>query len=872
MVEPIRLLRQAVPIVWGKTETTADGLRLLPLECHLLDVAAVFEGLCSTRAFRLRLERAFGRTLTRTDVARLCCLAALHDLGKIPPGFQNKAFGGTSGHGHIAPLAGLFSEPNLSRLIAAFPFLTQWDDAEGGTVYALLQASFSHHGALANLAADQAMAALWPKDPTATAWDFMRRLGEMLRQWFPEAFAADAPPLPGTPLLAHLFAGLVMLADWLGSDTRFFPIADSSGRCVAHPEGSRNAAHEALTATGLDIRGLEGLAAPDFEEEFGFAPNTLQRAVEEIPVRRQGGIAIIEAETGIGKTEAALRYFVRLWQAGLVDGLYFANPLRFAATQLFGRLRRFAAAAFGAGMPPVVLAVPGMLREDEATGTLLPDFKVQWDDNPDAAKSARRWAAEHPKRFLAAPLAAGTIDQALLGALQVKHAHMRASVLSRSLLVIDEVHASDTYMASLTHGLLEYLRDLGGQVLLLSATLGGHARGAYLRAMGSREPLPCLGVSMQAPYPCITTLDGVITVKDDRPANQRKQPVRVRLSAIQDQPEAVARLAAELAANGGRVLVLRNSVAAACETLTALEAILPTEALFSCADRVCPHHSRFARADRQKLDAEVEARFGKNGRGAGVLVATQTLEQSLDVDFDVLITDLCPMDVLLQRIGRLHRHRARDPLRPLGLAQPVCHVLTPPERTPEALDAAKRFQYGRDRAYANTISVMATWEQLAGRDAANAPLRIPQESRELVEAATHPDALEELAGRLGMQTKLNDLLGRAGAQAMAGKLNRIQWSRPFDEFAGASDSKRKDTRLGLSDLSVTFAEPFPGPFGNAVDRLNIPDFLTHNFNGGLRDAEAAPELLERGDGFAVFRLGSLLFRYDRLGLRKEEAQ
>jgi CRISPR-associated endonuclease/helicase Cas3 len=158
-----------------------------------------------------------------------------------------------------------------------------------------------------------------------------------------------------------------------------------------------------------------------------------------------GKLLILESETGSGKTEAALWRFAWLFQAGHVESLYFALPTRVAATQLYNRTLQFAASLWretGQEPPLVVRALAGYESADgKSIEARLPDFKVLWSDRPDDHRAHTRWAAESSKRYLAAPLAVGTIDQALLSALQVRHAHMRHSLLSRSLLVVDEVHA-----------------------------------------------------------------------------------------------------------------------------------------------------------------------------------------------------------------------------------------------------------------------------------------------------------------------------------------------------------------------------------------------------------------------------------------------
>lgn len=854
-------------VYWGKLDRNSQ--ERLSLLAHCADVAAVFEALCRQPVYRQRLRGAFGRRPTEGDLARLCCLAALHDIGKVTRGFQNKATGTPPLHGHIYPIPGLLTEQHLEHLADCLPWLCEWGDGE--TLRLLLVAAFSHHGTPIPDEPDIRRIGLWPSGDDAPEWCFIRELGKALEKWFPAAFEPSAPDLPEAPLLGHVFAGLLMLADWLGSDTRFFPL--SRGESESGIDFSRRQAGRALATVGLaeEPGGRSDHAEPPpFASQFGFPPNALQRAVDEAPLRPRGGIAIIEAETGFGKTEAALRYFTRLRCAGLVDGLYFANPLRFAASQLFGRVRNFVSSTFPDHPPQAVLAVPGYLRADDASGVRLPDYSVLWDDDPTAERSARRWAAEHPKRYLAAPVAVGTIDQALLAGMRTPHAHLRAMALCRSLLVIDEVHASDPYMTELTLAVLRLFRQLGGQVLLLSATLGGETRRTYLRAMGAKDAAPSLADCRAAPYPLISTPEARLAVPDEREEAERKPPVRCQLPPVQDDARAVADLVADVredVARGGRVLVLRNTVAVAMETLAALEERLPDGMLHAANGVVCPHHSRFARADRELLDREVERAFGKHGsESGGVLAATQTLEQSLDVDFDLLITDLCPMDVLLQRIGRLHRHRGRDASRPAGMRVPRCIVLVPGSFGADALrgPAALRHQYGKNRAYSNLPALLATWAQLAALDERDQPLRLPEMSRELVEGALHSEALEAVAEQYDMRAEWVAVQGVRGAMAAQGRYSVLRWDEPFSSQGWKREDPEPKTRLGTADLSVPFDPPFVSPFGNAVRELVIPEFM-------LPDAgpDETPQLLETGAERTLFRIGATPYSYTRFGLCKE---
>lgn len=188
---------------------------------------------------------------------------------------------------------------------------------------------------------------------------------------------------------------------------------------------------------------------------------------------------------------------MHLLAAGAVSGMYFAVPTRAAARQPHGRIDAALRRAYGPDAPEAVLAIPGMIRAGAAAGRALPDWQVLWDDRP--APAPARWAAEHATRFLSATVAVGTVDQAMLAALQVKHAHLRGSALSRSLLVIDEVHASDAYMTAVIERLLRGHLDAGGHALLMSATLGARARARWL----DEPQLPALEDAKCAPYPAV---------------------------------------------------------------------------------------------------------------------------------------------------------------------------------------------------------------------------------------------------------------------------------------------------------------------------------------------------------------------------------
>ncbi|MBX6376089.1 MAG: hypothetical protein IRZ13_17915 [Acetobacteraceae bacterium] len=589
---------------------------------------------------------------------------------------------------------------------------------------------------------------------------------------------------------------------------------------------------------------------------------------------------MLEAETGSGKTEAALARFLRLFHAGVVDGLYFALPTRTAAVQIHRRVTQAIARAFARSdsPPPVVLAVPGYLSVDDHVGQRLAPFDVLWAEDDRERWRDRGWAAESPKRYLAGAVVVGTVDQVLLSALAVPHSHLRAAGLARHLLVIDEVHASDAYMTHILEAVLARHVGGGGHALLLSATLGATARERLL-APGRGAPVPPVEDAEAVPYPLITHA-APPTGRTARiplpPAADRR--VRVQLAALAADPAAIAAAALDAARSGARVLVIRNTVRECIETQVALEAAaLPSAAaepgagadarpptavaLLRCAGVPAPHHARFAREDRLALDAVIEACFGRAAPPtACVAVATQTVQQSLDLDADLLFTDLCPLDVLLQRLGRLHRHRRP---RPCGFEQPRVVVLVPPDRDLTRFvraDGRASGPHGLGTVYPDLRVLEATWRELER----NPLLELPRMNRPLVEAATHPASLHGIAEELGGAWRTHDqwITGTLLAHVRIAGNHLARWDLRFPEALFPADGARIGTRLGAEDRIAEFSTPIPGPFGTAIRRLILPHHLVRG-----AAADAGPEDIEIADDVVTFRFGERSYRYDRLGLR-----
>lgn len=864
--------RPAGLTAWAKTDPARDGEPALSLTDHSVDVGAAAEMLLGLDLWRQRLGALAGRPLNEVDVARLGFLAALHDFGKATPAFQRRIREGTRAS-HIAPAwralgSGAYRGEARKGVVAALgrPRWAGWfadREAEGAHWDVVL----AHHGSLP-VAAPPPERRQWAGQGGYRPLEAVSDLRETLEEMFSGAFREN-PPLPAEPRFLHALTGVVILADWLGSDATVFrfPSAGApTGR--ARIPWSRARAADLARRRFLEVSAAREAARAGpmaFSRLFPdlAAPRPPQDAVLREPPANPARIVVLESETGSGKTEAALLHFLRLFREGAVDGLYFALPTRAAAKQIHERVRRTLRRWLGESAPPVVLAVPGYLRVDDDEGQRLPDSHgVRWGESGEA--SDRGWAAENAKRYLCGAIVVGTIDQALLGGVKARHAHLRSTPLLRLLLCVDEVHASDRYMTVLLRNLLDQHVESGGRALLMSATLGAAARVRLLRPGVRRiesSEIPALADAVSAPYPAIQT------DLEERPrslaAAGAGKEVAIRLVDFEAGLPALFEEIVRATAAGAAVLFLRNRVRDCVEAMRRLEAL--GAPLLRCRGVAAPHHGRFAPADRRLLDAALEGAFGPARRGV-VAVTTQTAEQSLDICADWLVTDLAPGDVLLQRLGRLHRHRHP---RPPDFRTPEAVVVSPsPSRLADGVNPQSarkrrgRTALGLGSVYRDLVGILATraWLERHGQ------VRVPDDNRALVEAATHPDSLRAFADELGGPWP-GVRSGHEAEEAAKGGGARgitLDWRRPLPENQPDPDREAL-TRLGLRDRRVEFEETLEGPFGAALRTLHLPGWM---LEGAEIADDASAEAVEQRSGGIHFRFGGRAFKYDRYGLQR----
>ncbi len=672
-------------ILWAKSNDA--GGYSLPL--HLLDVAAVGQALARRLPVgaRSRVAEDFNCPIADTaPIVGLC--AGMHDLGKATPGFQAKWPPGRE----LSEAEGFaFDLGQLALGDRHDAFSVRIADAEfrrkgvsGPLRREVVSAIGAHHGfAIHDAPSVQHLDALQHK------WRECHR--ELLDLLFASTGANFIGPQNQVAFgrLREWLSGLISIADWIGSDTRFFSHERAWVSYEAHWIEAQSLAEQALDAIGL-AAGPALVAAhlprADWMKKIlrGRDPRPLQTAViDSVATTNAPLLLVIEAPMGEGKTEAAL--WVALAQSLLGDrGLYFALPTQATANGLFPRVRSFLEefAVEGAADPQLV---HGGLKKK------LLEVAPKGIDGGRQDGLSSAWFGQR-KRGLIAPVGVGTIDQALIGVLEAKHRFVRLFALADRTVVLDEVHAYDAYTSGLIERLVEWLGALGSSVVLMSATLPAGLRDRLVRAWAGKDvQIPAL------PYPRLICMqgNGPVTGQTFSPSQTRE----VRVVGVDDAQVIPNALAA--ASNGAAVLIV-------CNTVTRAQARY--RELVAAGVQVRLFHARYPAEERLRRESDVIETYGPAGSGVarpGILIATQVVEQSLDVDFDVLISDLAPMDLLFQRMGRLHRHqdRPRPPCAAIATAYVVGLLTTfetarktiAPIYEPGPLARTQLLLLGRDR-------------------------------------------------------------------------------------------------------------------------------------------------------------------------------
>lgn len=487
-----------------------------------------------------------------------------------------------------------------------------------------------------------------------------------------ESGFSGANELPALSIAQELLlTGLLIMADWIASNTEYFPLipVEEVGADENYPARVENGWKKFTEHTPISPWEVQCAASDTdtFASRFGFCPNEVQQAVMAAANRVQTpGLFILEAQMGAGKTEAALAAAEILAQRCGAGGIFFGLPTQATANGVFDRLLEWAKSQSD-GLEHSIQLAHGMANLNEDYQKLQQKtVQVEDDEKEDKDRLVVSQWFQGSKRALLANFVIGTVDQLLMAALQQKHMMLRHIGLAGKVVIVDEIHSYDAYMQSYLCRVLNWLGWYHVPVILLSATLPAGRRAELTAAYLNRKNLPDEPRKTSRSYPLLTWTDAE-QVKQTGIA-QQIQPRQIRIEPMAE--ENLAQTLQNALREGGCAGVIVNTVRKAQMIAARLKEELP-----GC--EVVLFHAQFLMPERAKKEKRLMERIGKKStpaqRNQLIVVGTQVLEQSLDVDFDFMVSALCPMDLLLQRIGRLHRHAGRA--RPKPVQNACCAVL-----------------------------------------------------------------------------------------------------------------------------------------------------------------------------------------------------
>jgi len=805
---------------WGKADANYAGEpKWHPLVYHCLDVAACGQVLLARQpAWMEKLERLSG--IEQSKLAPwIVFLLAIHDIGKFGEGFQSlRQDLQQELQGRVAKVAYDVRHDTLGYALAV-ERLPDWlgrdpsDELEGDLLRPWLASVTGHHGRPPRNVPTRAL--VERQFPFAVLQDARSFVGEARQLLFPAGWCLPVPAPGGAEQqqrASWLVAGLAVTADWLGSNTRWFKYHQPDLSLTDYwSQIALPRAEVAVTESGLLA------ASPALDASFAKlfphiadTPTPLQHWAETVPIAPGPQLFVLEELTGGGKTEAALTLAARLMTAGSGHGIYFALPTMATSNAMFDRVQKTAAGEaeepwqrfFADGEPSLVLAHSAAKTKQKLDALQRRD--AGYDDRHEEASASQHcsgWLADSRKKALLADFGVGTVDQALLGVMPLRHQSLRLLGLSTKVLVVDEVHACDCYMGEMLSRLLRFHAALGGSAILLSATLPLYQRARLLAAFANSAGYPAFEPE-QTDYPLATHLhaSGLDEVHiTAREAASRK----VSVEQLADEAAVFRRLHATIA-RGGCAVWVRNTVADAVSAWTAWRSNYPD----------CPatlFHARFALCDRLNIGNCINMDFGPAStpetRRGKLVIATQVVEQSLDVDFDDMVSDLAPIDLIVQRAGRLQRHK-RDaegnPAKPEGRGGASLGVLMPEPIEEAGANWFKRLLPKSARVYADhgRLWLTAHWLVTQGN------FELPRDARLMIETAYGENSFSGVP--IGLQKSSDAQEGACYSERTLAHQNSLSFDLGYDPTSTVwpDEDSYTDitTRLGEKTVRLRLAK------------------------------------------------------------------
>ena len=625
----------------GKWDTAN---RFLTVEQHLIDTASAMRYLLKRNVTEQTVNAS---NLSRKEFEKLAIYCAyIHDIGKCTAAFQYKV---------PWKRAELLEEGFDPDYVEKSPHALAGAAIQNivfGVPESICDITAAHHGSTRERG--RAGQYRYQKKKYVNNYFLAGHSDSYLKEWnqiYNDAIReSEIEEWPAVSINTQfLVTGLVIMADWIASNEDYFPLGEVPNQ-------------RARFETGIKKLDLPDIWSPSyatitdeiFAERFGFYPNRLQEEAIQIAEEEAGpGLMIIESTMGSGKTEAALSAAELLSYYSGTGGIYFGLPTQATANGLLPRVSDWAA--------DVSIGVRTSIRLAHGNAGMN-EFYKQFSISDSKGITVNQWLSGR-HRALLSDFVVGTVDQILMSSLRQKFFMLLHYGMSGKTIIIDEVHAYDTYMSSYMENVLAWLGNYAVPVILLSATLTEQKRNAFVKAYTGKA----LSENVTA-YPCITWANKAENYVRPVDLNMPEKQIGIQKT---DRKQLIKEVMEDLQ-SGGCAGIITNYVSEAQKIADELKEAFPVDY------NIILIHARYLPEHREKLEKEVTRLVGKKSkkkdRNKVIIVGTQVLEQSLDIDLDVLYTELCPMDLLLQRIGRLHRHTIHDAERPDTLKNPICKV------------------------------------------------------------------------------------------------------------------------------------------------------------------------------------------------------
>jgi len=793
---------------WGKVDNNA--YHLLPYHC--IDVAAVG-------------RRILQDSFVLSDMARKCnidksvlldwltFIFAIHDIGKFSNGFQG--------------LSPKLARQLKGKVVTANYQEKHWSigyrflDEKSGEIFPgcnrdLLQfwfsASSGHHGRPPKIELNrQPINMQFPGDVENDALMFISELKNL----FGVNIAPMAAGIDYYKLLARIswfVAGITTLADWMGSNSEWFPFyKDTMSLDKYYTDVAVKNAEQSVAASRILPASVS--AQKSMQELFPFISEStqLQKQAENVVLIDTPQLFIIEEVTGRGKTEAALTLAYRLMTKGLADGIYFGLPTMATANAMHKRVKDVYLRFYSDG------TVPSFILAHSASRMHLALEKTKQNVAPEDEKDQdySDWIANNRKKALLAQVGVGTIDQALLAVLQARHQALRLLGLSRKVLIVDEVHACDDYMHTLLCNLLKFHSAQGGSAILLSATLPINMRKELISSFADGLDRQFQG-NVSQEYPLLTQCS--TDTFQEYPIEDSGASRSVYIQTA-DNYKNIFKILEDKLEKGQCVCWVRNTV------FDAITVYKDAQSHFG-KYKIILFHSRFTLGDRLDIEADILESFGPQSSGqerkGKFVIATQVVEQSLDLDFDFMISDLAPIDLIIQRAGRLCRHN-RDALgnRISGgdeRGEQIMGIFMPKMCNKPQQDWYKSFFPKAANVYQHHGQLWLTAKWLIEHGKFN----MPSDARDMIESVYSDEVQERIPS--AFERNENIALGKDGAAASMASFYKLNLDGGYKaDTINWPEDDDAPTRLEQSTIMVRLARWDNGKLVPFISKGQSPD-------------------------------------------------